>query len=83
MLRLSNPSLERGVLCQVFPVLAGVVPAAVLAVLPGSLTVTLRKVAQQSTVRWCRVKSGHVMLGHWSNMMTARTHIQQVDEVSH
>ena len=70
------------VLSQVFPVLAGVVPEAVLAVLPGSLTVTLRTVAQHSTVSWCKVSSGYVMLGHWSNMMTARTHIQQVDHVS-
>ncbi|KAI0242761.1 hypothetical protein LSAT2_011149 [Lamellibrachia satsuma] len=63
---------------EVFPVLAGVVPQTVLAVLPGSLAVSLRKVAQQSAVKWRKVNNGYMMHGHWSDMMTARTHIQQM-----
>ena len=73
-----SPCFSQFLLWQVFPVLAGVVPQTVLAVLPGSLAVSLRKVAQQSAVKWRKVNNGYMMHGHWSDMMTARTHIQQV-----
>ena len=63
---------------QVFPVLAAVVPQAVLAMLPGSGVFTLRKVAQQSGLKWVKVNNNYMMQGQWSDMMTARTRIQQV-----